>query len=223
MTAAARPAATRSSVLRLQRSLAQATRGATLLRKRREALVRVLFEHARPAVDARRGIEERALAAYRALLEALAAEGLGALDALGRPAREVHVDLAVRDDGGVRAVELASRPPVVRSLAARGTAIGPGDAAAVVAAEQFERLVELLLDVAPEDALMRRLGQELSHLTRLVNTLEQRVAPGLARALADVRRTLEEREREEHYRLRRRAGVPSTGWSSSTATRRPPR
>ena len=50
---------------------------------------------------------------------------------------------------------------------------------------------------------MRRLGQALARATRLVNTLEQRVSVGLDRDLARVRRTLEEREREEHLRLKR--------------------
>lgn len=50
---------------------------------------------------------------------------------------------------------------------------------------------------------MRRLGQALARTTRLVNTLEQRVAVRLVSDLADIRRTLNEREREEHLRLKR--------------------
>jgi vacuolar-type H+-ATPase subunit D/Vma8 len=50
---------------------------------------------------------------------------------------------------------------------------------------------------------MRRLGDSLSQTTRLVNTLEQRVAAGLSADLAEIRRTLSEREREEHHRIKR--------------------
>jgi vacuolar-type H+-ATPase subunit D/Vma8 len=50
---------------------------------------------------------------------------------------------------------------------------------------------------------MRRLGESLSRTTRLVNTLEQRVAVRLAADLAAIRRTLNEREREEHLRIKR--------------------
>lgn len=85
--------------------------------------------------------------------------------------------------------------------------MGPGDAAASMAAEAFEDLVELLIEAAPEDALLRRSCQALAEVTRLVNTLEQRLAPALARELATTRRTLEEREREEHLRLRRRSSL----------------
>jgi vacuolar-type H+-ATPase subunit D/Vma8 len=92
---------------------------------------------------------------------------------------------------------------LVRSLAARGVLPGPGEAATQDAAREFEQLVEQLLDAAPREHMMRRLGQALSRTTRLVNTLEQRVAVRLIADLAEIRRTLSEREREEHLRIKR--------------------
>jgi vacuolar-type H+-ATPase subunit D/Vma8 len=154
-------------------------------------------------VDVRRGIDEQALVAYRALLAALASAGRAELRALAWPTREIRVDLVPREAWGIHGVDLASKPSVVRSVAARGSPAGPGDAAPTAAAEQFEKLVERLLDAAPEELFLRRLGQALSHATRLVNTLEQRVAVSLGRDLSAMRRTLEEREREEHLRLKR--------------------
>jgi vacuolar-type H+-ATPase subunit D/Vma8 len=43
----------------------------------------------------------------------------------------------------------------------------------------------------------------LSRTTRLVNTLEQRIAVRLVADLVAIRRTLNEREREEHLRIKR--------------------
>jgi V/A-type H+-transporting ATPase subunit D len=189
--------------VRLRRRLEQVEKGAALLRRKRESLAAELFALARPAVDARRGIDEQARAAYRALLEALAAAGRDELRALGWPVRELLVVLVPREVWGIRGVDLASKPSVVRSMAARGSPSGSGDAAPADAAEQFERLTERLLQAAPEELFMRRLGQAVSHATRLVNTLEQRVAVSLGRELAAVRSTLDEREREEHLRLKR--------------------
>ncbi len=203
MTHASRAPATRSNMLRLRRSVAQVMHGAALLKKKRQSLVLELFDRARPAIDARVALEERAQAAYRALLEALAASGQDGLHVLGWPSRELKVDLVPLEVGGIRGFELASRPALVRTVAARGGAMGEGDAAASAAAEQFERLLEILLEIAPEDAFLRRLARELRHVTRLVNTLEQRVVPSLSRGLAGMRRTLDEREREDHMRLRR--------------------
>jgi V/A-type H+-transporting ATPase subunit D len=198
-----RPAATRSSLVRLRRRLEQVQKGAALLRRKRESLVTELFNRARPAIDSRRTIDEQARAAWSSLLAALGTAGREELTALGWPTRELELELEPLEVWGLHAVDLARAPSVVRSLAARATAPGPSDAAPAAAAGDFERLLELLLEAAPKELLMRRLGHELSRATRLVNTLEQRVAVELHEDLARIRRTLDEREREEHLRLKR--------------------
>lgn len=201
--------ATRSQVVRLARRLEQVERGAALLRRKRESLVAELLRRARPAVDERRAIQRQSMEAWHALLDALGGAGRDELRVLGWPTREVRVDLVPVEAWGLRAAAAGSPPSLVRGLAARGVATGPGDAAPPEAAEQFERLVELLLEAAPKELLMRRLGQALARTTRLVNTLEQRVSVDLRRSLASARRTLEEREREERLRLRRLASARS--------------
>jgi V/A-type H+-transporting ATPase subunit D len=70
------------------------------------------------------------------------------------------------------------------------------------AAGRFEALTDLLLDAAPREMLIRRLGEALAQTSRQVNTLDRRVAPELRAQLEVMRRTLEEREREEHLRLK---------------------
>jgi H(+)-transporting ATP synthase subunit D len=195
-----RAATTRSNLVRLRRRLEQVEKGAALLRRKRESLVAALFERARPAIDSRQRIDEQAQTAWRALLTAFGTHGRDELRAVGWPSRTLRVELAPIEVWGLHAVELARPPQVVRSLGAR--AVVP-EAGPVAGAKAFEELLELMLDVAPKEYLMRRLGHELSRATRLVNTLEQRVATGLHHELSHIRRTLEEREREEHLRLKR--------------------
>ncbi|MER2559300.1 MAG: V-type ATP synthase subunit D [Myxococcaceae bacterium] len=194
-------AATRSNLVKLRRRLAQVQKGAALLRRKRESLVTELFARARPAIDGRTHIEAQTLKASRSILAALSKHGPDELRALGWPARELTLDLEPVEVWGLRAVDLTRPPIVTRSLAAR--ALTPADSTASLAAEDFERLIELVLEAAPKEFLMRKLGHELSRATRLVNTLEQRVAVTLTSDLSNIRRTLEEREREEHLRLKR--------------------
>lgn len=194
-------AATRSNLVKLRRRLAQVQKGAALLRRKRESLVTELFSRARPAIDSRKHIDEQTLKASRSSLTALARHGPDELRALGWPTRELTLELEPVEVWGLRAVDLTRPPLVTRSLAAR--ALTPADATATTAAEDFERLIELVLEAAPKEFLMRKLGHELSRATRLVNTLEQRVAVTLTSDLSNIRRTLEEREREEHLRLKR--------------------
>ena len=196
----ARMSATRLGLLRAQRRLERLERGTSLLRRKREALVAELFSLARSALDTREQIETQARAAWPVYLEALAAEGAGALTGLAWPSRELAVRVTARVVWGVPVADLEATGPIVRTLAARG--LLPGSVPATVeAAEAFERLTDLLVRAAPREMLLRRLGEALAQTTRQVNRLERRVAPDLRREAARVRSALDEREREEHSRL----------------------
>jgi V/A-type H+-transporting ATPase subunit D len=194
-------APTRSNLLAGQRRLGRVTKGAELLRRKREALVAEIVRLARPAADARALIAERAARAYPVLVRALGVEGYAGLRAIAWPLREVTLQIRPAQVWGVPVAEIVARPPLRRTLEARGitaSAIGP---AAAGSATEFETLAELLLDAAPRELLLQRLGLALTRTSRQVNTLEHRVAPGLRREVVRARRTLEEREREEHTRL----------------------
>lgn len=194
-------APTRSSLLAGQRRLARVAKGAELLRRKREALVAEIVRLARPAADARALIAARAAGAYPALVRALGVEGHAGLRAIGWPLREVALEIRPAQVWGIPAAEVVARPPLSRTLEARGTApsvVGPGVAGC---ATEFEKLAELLLEAAPRELLLQRLGLALTRTSRQVNTLEHRLAPTLQRAVVRARRALEEREREEHTRL----------------------
>ena len=173
------------------------------MRRKRQSLVEELFARARTAVTSREAIDAQVHRAWRSLWLALSSNGSDGVTPLGWPTREVDVELRAVELWGIRAVELMDRPTIVRSLAARGVLPGPGEAVSQDAAREFETLVEHLLDAAPQEHAMRRLGQALSRTTRLVNTLEQRIAVKLVVDVAGIRRTLTEREREEHLRIKR--------------------
>ena len=91
-----RAAPTRAELLRARRLLARVEKGAALLTRKREALVRELFPLARPAAEARRAIGDAATAAYRAELAALGQRGEGDVAATGWPPRELALDVTVQ-------------------------------------------------------------------------------------------------------------------------------
>jgi V/A-type H+/Na+-transporting ATPase subunit D len=205
VTAAGPARITRSSLMRLSRRLEQVEKGAALLEKRRDALVVQLFARVRPSIDARRGIEHQAALAYRALADALATSGRSDLTAFAWPSRDLRITLLDPAPPAGAAVAARSAPPptLVRGTAARALVPGQFDPAAEKAALAFEHLLETVLATAPEEFAIRQLGRALARTVRQVNVLEQRVAVDLARARMHVRRTLDEREREEAVRLRR--------------------
>lgn len=195
-------AATRHEMVRMRRRLERVRKGSDLLKRKRRALVAELFRAAAPAVDAREEVAGQARAAYPALLAALSDRGQAELTASGRPGRDLELEIRTTETWGMTVAEITGHGPVRRGLPARGAAPGLSGPAAVEAAEQFEALVELLLDAASRELLLRRLADALSRTSRQLNTLEQRVAPRLEERISRTRRVLEEREREEHLRVR---------------------
>jgi H(+)-transporting ATP synthase subunit D len=193
---------TRSGLVRASAQLDRVRKGRELLNRKREALITELFKSARPALDARKEVEERSREAHRALLDAFAAHGSAALRSFAWPEREIDVELAHHQVWGISVPSVVSHTPIRRTLTERNTAgsmVGP---AAAQAATEFERLVELVLEALPKEQLVRRLGVALSKATRQVNTLQLRVEPALTSELGSLRRMLEERERDERSRLR---------------------
>lgn len=193
----------RLELLRTRARLERVRRGVELLRKKREALVDELFRAARPAAAARHRIAELATAAHRALRLALAAHGADGLDAMARPARALAAEVEVRRIWGVPIARFDGVDPVRRTLEARGTMPGAWGPTAVEAADLYERLSEQVLEAAPRELLVRALGQALARTSRQLSTLEQRVAPDLDARRRLIGRALDEREREDHLRLRR--------------------
>jgi len=206
----ARTAPTRAELLRVRRLLERVERGAALLRRKREALVRALVPLARPAAVARREIADTAAAAYRAELDALASHGAEELAATGWPPRAIEVELDVEQVWGVTVATVQELPVWERGLAARATAPGTGPTL-VETANRFETLLAQLLDAAAREARVRALGAALVRASRQLHTLEQRVAPELATQIAAASRAFDERDREDHARLRTLRTKSATG------------
>jgi hypothetical protein len=100
-----------------------------------------------------------------------------------------------------RMPELVNRPTLARSLRRprcvvwRGRGCKPGGRARV------RTLVEMLLDAAPHEHVMRRLGQACRLRLGWSTRWTQRIAVRLIGDLVEIRRTLNEHEREKHLRI----------------------
>jgi V/A-type H+-transporting ATPase subunit D len=197
-----RLAPTRVNLLRARRRLGQVQRGALLLRRRREALVRELFRLARPASDIRARLADGFREAYDSLLTALALHGRAGLRTIAGPARDINVVVEASQMWGINVSEIAGRPSIQRMLDARGIAPGTVGPSTAETTRQFEALTELLLDAAAAEQRIRRIGEAVAQQTRHLRTLEQRLMPELESQMVGIKRTLEEREREEYLRLK---------------------
>ena len=69
--------------------------------------------------------------------------------------------------------------------------------------DRFKKVVRDILELAPLEASLKRLGSEIRKTTRRINALEEMLMPKLRNEIRFIRSTLEEREREDNFRLRR--------------------
>jgi V/A-type H+/Na+-transporting ATPase subunit D len=203
VSGADRIAPTRAALLGARRRLDRVLKGASLTRRKREALVAELFKLARPAVDVRQQLAQRATAAGEALADALAIHGISGLSAMSWPQGDPRVSVRPAQVWGLAVSDVTERPTFQRTLDARGLAPGDAGIAAEEAARRYELFVELLIDAAPREQRVRRLSEAVATTSRRLRTLEQRVAPTLESQIVGVRRDLDEREREERLRLQR--------------------
>jgi V/A-type H+-transporting ATPase subunit D len=71
------------------------------------------------------------------------------------------------------------------------------------ATDQFEEAVISILRVAPMDLKLRALAEDMRKTSRRVNALEQRLLPQLHTQVRYIQNALDQREREDIFRLKR--------------------
>ncbi len=180
-----------------------ATQGVDLLKRKRDALVADFFNIVRQALTAREQLTKISEEAYVMLALAKAWEGREALEAAAMAdRREVLVDIEVRNVWGTKIPEVAVKE-VRRTLLERGHNPTSTSLRTVESASNFEDVLHAILEVAATEIKLRRIGEEIKKTTRRVNALEQVVIPRLIGEIRFITAVLEQRAREDVFRLKR--------------------
>lgn len=209
-----RASATRTELVLLKAEEAAARQGLSLLRGKREALVADLFSVVDQAVSARDRYSEALLRAEDALAVSLGVDGrAGAESAAFAARRDIPVRLVERNLWGVRYPEIEARG-VVRASDARGYALPAVSSATNAAARGYEKVLEAAIGIVSYEGRLRRMGAEVRKATRRINVLTETVLPRLVARMRGVRLALEEREREDAFRMKRFKKARRHGYSS---------
>lgn len=194
--------ATRSELLARRARLELAMRGRLLLEEKRDQLM-AEFRRSADVVLAEVGqLDEIAAEARSALARAEAADGTEAVRAAALAARrDIRLNAREVNVAGVRIAEI-DYEPVGRGRFTRGYGPWGGSAHLDATAEEFEAVIEQLLRVATYELRLRRLSEEIGTTNRRVNALATFVIPQLEREVRLILSRLEERERQEIYRLK---------------------
>ena len=194
---------TRMNLLLLKRQVEVAQRGLELLRSKREALVREFFAVMDRVAESRGRMEAVMGQALTTLTLALGIEGRASLRSAGYAARRtLPIELTERNVWGVRFPEV-QHAPVLRALDARGYAMSGVSTHIDDTARRFEQVLEVILRSVSVELRLKKLGAEIKKVTRRINALNEVMIPALLREVRNIRQTLEEREREDLFRLKR--------------------
>ncbi|MGH2425270.1 MAG: V-type ATP synthase subunit D [bacterium] len=194
---------TRMNLLQRRQQAKIATQGVDLLKRKRDALVADFFNIVRQALTAREQLTKISEEAYVMLALAKAWEGREALEAAAMAdRREVLVDIEVRNVWGTKIPEVAVKE-VRRTLLERGHNPTSTSLRTVESASNFEDVLHAILEVAATEIKLRKIGEEIKKTTRRVNALEQVVIPRLIGEIRFITAVLEQRAREDVFRLKR--------------------
>lgn len=198
-----RVSATRTELLAKREQIELAAQGRDLLKEKRNALMKELMRIADTVLRGSDVLEQVAGEARHALVRAQAIDGPEAVQSAALAARgEVPLDVEGTYVMGVP-VPLIEPQPVARGLLKRGYSPTGASGRIDEAAARFEEEVELIIELAAREARLRRLIDEVRRTSRRVNALEHILIPRLEAQRDRIQMVLEEREREDHYRLKR--------------------
>lgn len=196
-------AATRSALLERRARIALAERGRTLLQDKRKELLRAFRAIAQDVLSASEVLGRAAAEARADLLMAEAIDGPDAVRGVAWASEsDVLVTARAENVMGVK-LPVIEHEEVGRPRTERGFSLVASGPRVDGVAERFEEVVEHLLALAATEVRLRRLAEEISRTTRRANALEHVVLPGLEEERRAIAFKLQEREREESFRLRR--------------------
>lgn len=195
--------ATRSELLDRRRRAVFVAQGRDLLKDKRALLVREFRQYRAELLEGLADLRNLAVEARRRLDEAVAIFGREPLESGAQVAGSgIGAELRSRTVAGVRVFDLR-HDPVRRSAVTRGWAPTLAAVQLDTVARAYEEQLERLLDLCAVVLSVRRLATEIARTTKQVNALENIVLPRLREEARRIAMTLDEREREEHARLRR--------------------
>jgi V/A-type H+-transporting ATPase subunit D len=195
--------ATRAELLVKKNQTTLARQGRDLLKEKRNALMRELM---RTAEQVMRSGEELERDMGKATVALALAESLDGPEAVRSAAFAAQGQLMLEVTGvnimGVP-VPFIERKSVARGPLDRGYCLQTVSSRIDAAAEVFETLLDLIIELADSEMRLRRLAAEISRTTRRVNALDNVLIPRLEVECSYIQMVLEEREREDLFRLKR--------------------
>lgn len=192
-------APTRTNLIRLKKELRFAKEGYEILDRKREALTTELVQVAKEADELQKEVWALLQTAYDAMEKARLVMGSDHVEWASLAVNKtVDVRLRLRGIMGVAIPQIEARGEPPKLL------YSPGDTAAVLdeASNAFREVLVRIPQLSMLTATVWRLANELRKTQRRVNALQHIFIPQYQHQIEFIVSSLEEREREETFRLK---------------------
>ncbi|HHN81780.1 MAG TPA: V-type ATP synthase subunit D [Methanomicrobia archaeon] len=199
---------TRMALLQLKRRISLAEKGYELLKKKRDSLVMQFFDLVADRKRLRKQAHSRLQEAYGALIEAQMYIGKRELEniSLAVPPTS-EFDIRTYNIMGVVVPLIKLRGKIKRPYMKRGYSLINTPSKVDEVVNKFQTALRAIIDLAEVEEQVRLVAEELESTKRRVNALEYVLLPQLREKYQWVELMLEEREREDFFRLKRMKSV----------------
>lgn len=196
---------TKSGLLQVKELLSLARQGYKLMDQKRSILISEIIKYLDEARELQEKIISSSQRAYEALALAATLLGIENIEEIAKGAEErISIESVER---GVLGVPLPSLAPQGDDLENESFfpfySIYRTNMALDKAVLEFRRLLKVILHLAEVQTAIYRLAKEIKITRKRANALEQVIIPGLERTKKEIESHLEEREREEFFKLKR--------------------
>ena len=193
---------TRMELLKLKDREKLAVKGHSLLKEKRDALIKEFFDILDRVKGSRGNVEEILKEAYNDLAEAQIVMGDLAVQKAALSVKEsVEVDIDSRSIMGV-SVPLIDSKIDSRTIVDRGYSFTDTSVRLDEAAQKFEKSLSLIIELGEIEKTIYLLAAEIESTKRRVNALEHIMIPRLENTVKSIEMRLEEMERENFVRLK---------------------
>ncbi|MGZ4946131.1 MAG: V-type ATP synthase subunit D [Halobacteriota archaeon] len=194
---------TRMELIKKRAQIKLAEQGRDLLREKMDALIQEFFHIMVSVSKSREELEIAATAAQLSLSIAEAVDDPVTLKSASfATKRAIVLDIRGKNIMGVP-VPLVEGKTVTKSALERGYSLTGTSGRIDETAERYETELDLIIGLAETETSLRRLGDEIQMNRRRVNALEQVLIPELKRQAKYIKISIEEREREDLFRLKK--------------------
>jgi V/A-type H+/Na+-transporting ATPase subunit D len=195
---------TRSELLERRAQIQLAQQGMDLLKQKRDALL-IEFMSVMDETLRLSGMLQRATSeAQYSLAVAKSVDGNVAVRSVGMATHsDVSIDMTGTKIMGISVPVVTKGESPVRTSFTRGYSITGVTSRIDETADKFERILDVIIEYADIETRLKRLGEEIQKTNRRVNALEQITVPSLREQVNYIRQTLDERAREDLFRLKK--------------------